>query len=92
VVRDLARGRFDYRDAGVLDRTHLRFFTAATARELIEQAGFRVERMERVVEAPGPFLRSLATRTAVRDDGEKRRSLRTLLADVSTVQYLIVAR
>ncbi|MGZ3452221.1 MAG: methyltransferase domain-containing protein, partial [Polyangiales bacterium] len=87
VVQDLARGRFDYRDAGVLDRTHLRFFTAATARELVEQAGFQVERMERVVEPPVSFLRSLALRT--KPNG---RGLRALLADVSTVQYLIVAR
>jgi GT2 family glycosyltransferase/2-polyprenyl-3-methyl-5-hydroxy-6-metoxy-1,4-benzoquinol methylase len=87
VVRDLARGRFDYRDAGVLDRTHLRFFTAATARELVEQAGFQVERMERVVEPPVPFLRKLAKRTKANGRG-----LRALLADVSTVQYLIVAR
>jgi 2-polyprenyl-3-methyl-5-hydroxy-6-metoxy-1,4-benzoquinol methylase len=33
-------GRFDYRDSGVMDRTHLRFFTFRTARELIEQGGF----------------------------------------------------
>ena len=33
-------GRFDYRASGVLDRTHLRFFTFRTARELIIEAGF----------------------------------------------------
>lgn len=33
-------GRFDYRDSGVMDRTHLRFFTFRTARELIVEAGF----------------------------------------------------
>jgi 2-polyprenyl-3-methyl-5-hydroxy-6-metoxy-1,4-benzoquinol methylase len=34
-------GRFDYRDSGVMDRTHLRFFTFRTARELVIEAGFR---------------------------------------------------
>ena len=38
----LAFGRFRYADTGVLDRTHLRFFTRGTARELIEEAGLRV--------------------------------------------------
>lgn len=59
VVRDLVRGRFDYRDAGVLDRTHLRFFTEKTARELIEQGGFHIERMERVLEPPAGALRRI---------------------------------
>ena len=34
-------GRFNYRDSGVMDRTHLRFFTFRTARELISDAGFK---------------------------------------------------
>ena len=38
----LAFGRFPYADTGVLDRTHLRFFTRGSARELIENAGLRV--------------------------------------------------
>lgn len=42
VIRQLFRGRFDYAEVGVLDRTHLRFFTASTGRELLEQCGFRV--------------------------------------------------
>jgi SAM-dependent methyltransferase len=33
-------GHFDYRDSGVMDRTHLRFFTFRTARQLICDAGF----------------------------------------------------
>lgn len=39
----LARGAFDYADTGIFDRTHLRFFTRRTARELVEGAGFQVE-------------------------------------------------
>jgi len=38
----LLAGIFRYDDTGVLDRTHLRFFTFATARELVEAAGFSV--------------------------------------------------
>jgi SAM-dependent methyltransferase len=32
-------GRFEYEDTGVLDRTHLRFFTRTSARRLLETAG-----------------------------------------------------
>jgi 2-polyprenyl-3-methyl-5-hydroxy-6-metoxy-1,4-benzoquinol methylase len=35
-------GRFSYADRGILDRTHLRFFTRKTARRLLEENGFRV--------------------------------------------------
>lgn len=42
-VWQLLRGRWDYQDAGTLDRTHVRFFTRATMIELFEQTGFTVE-------------------------------------------------
>lgn len=35
-------GRFDYGDEGILDRTHLRFFTLPTAREMIEHSGLKI--------------------------------------------------
>jgi hypothetical protein len=35
-------GRFDYTDRGILDRTHLRFFTRRTARQLMTDAGLIV--------------------------------------------------
>jgi SAM-dependent methyltransferase len=40
----LLLGRFRYRTTGILDETHCRLFTVATARELAESCGFRVER------------------------------------------------
>lgn len=39
----LLRGRWEYRDAGIMDRTHLRFFSRHGARELLEQAGLVVD-------------------------------------------------
>jgi methionine biosynthesis protein MetW len=41
--RQLVRGRFPQEDFGLFDRTHLRFFTRRTARELIGDAGLVVE-------------------------------------------------
>src|SRR4030095_11032922 len=35
-------GRFEYTERGILDRTHVRFFTSRTAREMIERAGYDV--------------------------------------------------
>ncbi len=35
-------GQWNYEETGVLDRTHLRFFTRRTARWLIEQAGLQI--------------------------------------------------
>ena len=40
--REVSRGRFPYSDHGLFDRTHLRFFTRATARELATAAGYEV--------------------------------------------------
>jgi 2-polyprenyl-3-methyl-5-hydroxy-6-metoxy-1,4-benzoquinol methylase len=42
----LLQGNFNYGDVGILDRSHLRFYTFATACEFLEGAGFRIERWE----------------------------------------------
>ena len=38
----LLMGRFEYTPTGIMDVTHLRFFTPKTARKLIEDAGYQV--------------------------------------------------
>lgn len=52
--RSILCGRFPQDDHGLFDRTHLRFFTRATGRELLESAGLRVL-AERPVAAPLPL-------------------------------------
>ena len=39
----LLAGRFDYTDYGVMDRTHLRLYTAKTGRALLAEQGYTVE-------------------------------------------------
>jgi len=41
----LLAGRFDYAERGILDRTHLRFFTRRTLAALVAEAGLSVARM-----------------------------------------------
>ena len=54
----LLLGRWRYADKGILDRTHLRFFTAGSAAALLEEAGVRV-RHRRVTSVPLPVLSDL---------------------------------
>ncbi|HJU83896.1 MAG TPA: glycosyltransferase [Holophagaceae bacterium] len=98
VVSGLLKGRWEYQDAGILDRTHLRFFTRASALELARQAGLEVERTGRVIEAPmkGSLHRKLhrwaGRRAAAEPISGQRGRLRRLALDLCTVQFLIVAR
>ena len=39
---DIFKGKFEYTDIGVMDRTHLRFYNQKTAKELIENAGLEI--------------------------------------------------
>jgi glycosyltransferase involved in cell wall biosynthesis len=42
-------GKFDYKSRGILDRTHLRFFTRKTARRLLEENGYEILDMKMTV-------------------------------------------
>ncbi|MCD4654463.1 class I SAM-dependent methyltransferase [bacterium] len=48
---DLLLGRFDYTDTGLMDRTHLRFFTVKTFIETARNCGFLVS--ERIINDAG---------------------------------------
>ncbi len=49
----LLAGRFPYRDRGILDRTHLRFYTRASLAEMVSSAGFEVTSIVGSVPVPG---------------------------------------
>lgn len=94
-LAQLWRGRWDYADAGVLDRTHMRFFTRDTGAEMLLWAGFRIEHFERLwrlpagaARWPGAIARRLDARR--RRNGLPRPGLH--LADVYSIQYLYVGR
>ena len=58
----LLTGAFPYADAGLLDRTHLRFFTRTSVQELFASAGFEIEQLERVqapIDRATPYDRTL---------------------------------
>ena len=42
----LLRGDWDYTEYGILDRTHLHFYTLNSAREMFENAGYVINRIE----------------------------------------------
>jgi 2-polyprenyl-3-methyl-5-hydroxy-6-metoxy-1,4-benzoquinol methylase len=92
VLVPLLRGSWRYVDAGVLDRTHLRFFTRHTALALVEKAGFHVDHAGRVPEVPGGSgaLRSRLARWVGRVPCRDVSSARARIADLYTVQFLIV--
>ena len=43
----LMKGEWRYQDAGILDRTHLRFFTRRTVLELFAGAGYEIQKITR---------------------------------------------
>ncbi len=41
-ILNLLQGEWEYQDAGILDKTHLRFFTRSSINRMIENTGYRV--------------------------------------------------
>lgn len=55
ITRLILGGTWDYVDTGILDRSHLRFFTLLNMRELFNEAGYRVVKTERNIVAASGF-------------------------------------
>lgn len=53
--KDLLLGRFDYTETGILDKSHLHFYTQASFCQLVSSAGFSITRMTPVAGEP-PLL------------------------------------
>ena len=69
----LLAGRFHYTERGILDRTHLRFYTKNSAVEMVEEGGFRVT--EVVGSIPVPMVKAEAACRLAHRIGNLRPSL-----------------
>jgi 2-polyprenyl-3-methyl-5-hydroxy-6-metoxy-1,4-benzoquinol methylase len=49
---ELAHGRFDYQEYGLLDNTHIRFFTKKNIYKMFEDANYRIASLDRVIKLP----------------------------------------
>lgn len=85
----LASGRFDYTDYGILDRTHVHFYTRKNLRILLDRAGFDV-----VSVAPSADFGQLPVigRFARRIPKRFQAYITGLWPTVIGVQFLVVAR
>jgi len=59
VRRHLLLGRFERTDRGILDRSHLQFFTLASLRRVLEATGYRIVRLDISYSMPGKIVRAL---------------------------------
>ncbi len=97
--REIARGRFPLADWGTFDRTHLRWFTRASAHQLIAGSGLLLER-ERFTPAPLPGearLRRIIPRGddeggAGRDLQRVRQALADRRPELFALQFVLCGR
>lgn len=80
-------GRFDYHEAGPLDRTHLRFFTRSSIGTLFAQAGWQVDQLVGI---------NVRAQWWHAEEGARLHRVRRLaggrLDDFFAVQYVVLAR
>ena len=88
IVLDLlVHGRWRYQPSGILDATHLRFFTATEIDALVGRLGLSIEHVQANGSEPDPALDVLAT--AVEQLGGDRKRF---LQESRVIQYVFRAR
>lgn len=82
VLKDLVlKGEWQYQDAGVLDRTHLRFFTRSSMRQLFLSVGYHIRQIDGINSIRFPWKFGLLNRLAF-----------NALDDAQHMQFAIVAQ
>ena len=82
----LLHGTFRYRDVGLLDRTHIRFFTLETMRELLRDAGLLVVDTKRVI------VPLFGSELEVKRDGVLQSTVDEILTDPEAESYQFVMK
>lgn len=53
VIADLLAGQFNYTEEGILDQTHVQFFTRKSLHQLLCKCGFKPTRWDQIIRQPG---------------------------------------
>jgi glycosyltransferase involved in cell wall biosynthesis/GT2 family glycosyltransferase/tetratricopeptide (TPR) repeat protein/2-polyprenyl-3-methyl-5-hydroxy-6-metoxy-1,4-benzoquinol methylase len=83
----VANGRWRYEDEGLLDRTHLRFFTLAEIREILDRLGLEVEELQASQSPPLQAMDKLCAAV-----GEMGGDAEGLKQESRVIQYIFRAR
>lgn len=87
VVLDLVKGRWTYTEDGILDRTHVRFFTRASMIDLFEESGYAVETCVGMNSINDKWATDpLAPRRGLKG------ALARLIGDAQFMHFLVIAR
>jgi hypothetical protein len=82
----LLKGRWEYRQLGLLDTTHLRFFTLASVREMLREAGLAAVEVRRTI------ADIFETELAVKPEDYDPELIDELRADPEATTYQFVVR
>lgn len=85
-------GRFKYTERGILDKTHVHFYTRDTARTLLRQNGYQIIKEETSIIPVELVLGLTAQNPVVKIIGRILRFLTCLMPDLFGYQLIFVAR
>lgn len=88
IILELFNGNFDYRSLGLLDESHLRFFTYSSIKRMFYEAGLQIIQVERVIVPPPQteFFTNLALY-----DEQILNLINQNNVEANTYQFIIVA-
>ena len=93
IVQDLIKGNWQYQDAGILDATHLRFFTFEASKKMFNGAGLTIKSIEHVINPPLDIEKLKESGNKFKHDNLEITNLtKNDLIHLFTYQYIVVAQ
>lgn len=95
IVKDLLQGNWDYRNAGLMDNTHLRFFTRKSIRKLLLKLGLTLVEQQRFSHEDTAFAKKVDEKNEIVDVlrlANQALGIKFNELDFRTFQYMIRAK
>lgn len=89
IVYEMVHGRFDYKSEGLLDSTHIKLFSCASALSLIENAGYWVNELQKARTLPQHT--EFKTNPISSEDKQILAAIHSRNPDADTYQFIIKA-